>query len=149
MGGMSFEDSAEEAQQFMPGARQRTVLTVEGFEYILEMRDHLIPDISRESIQDKSKSDRLAKLLTCWQAGYFCLQCVFRLSQQLSVTLLELNVFAHALCAFALFALWSDKPRDVCEPALIVGEEARISVRVSVFTLFTQAQRVIFAAIKS
>jgi hypothetical protein len=124
MGGMSFEDSVEEDQQFMPENRQRINITIEVFEYMLEMRDHLIPDISREMIQDKSKSDRLAKLLTCWQAGYFCLQCVYRLSQQLSITLLELNVFAHALCALALFIIWSDKPRDVCEPTLIVGDEA-------------------------
>jgi hypothetical protein len=124
MGGMSFEDSAEEDQQFMPQNRQRANITIEGFEYMLKMRDHLIPDISREYIQDKSKSDSLAKLLTCWQAGYFCIQCVFRLSQQLSVTLLELNVLAHAVCALALFAIWSNKPRDVCEPTLIVGEEA-------------------------
>jgi hypothetical protein len=124
MGGFSFEDSAEEDQQFMPENRQRINITIRLFEYMLEMRDHLIPDISRETIQDKSKSDRLAKLLTCWQAGYFCIQCVYRLSQQLSITLLELNVFAHALCALTLFIIWSDKPRDVCEPTLIVGEEA-------------------------
>jgi hypothetical protein len=124
MGGLSFEDSAEEDQQFMPENRQRVNITLEGFQYMLEMRDRLIPDISREYIQDKSKSDKLAKLLTCWQAGYFCVQCLYRLSQQLSVTLLELNVFAHALCALALFAIWSDKPRDVCESTLIVGEDA-------------------------
>lgn len=124
MGGMSFEDSAEEDQQFMPENRHRINITAEGFKYLLEMRDHLIPDISQEYIQDKSKSDRLAKLLTCWQAGYFCIQCVFRLSQQLAITLLELNVFAHAICALALFVIWSHKPRDVCEPTLIVGEEA-------------------------
>lgn len=124
MGGMSFEDSAKEDMQFMPENRQRIHVTIEGFKRLLKMRKHLIPDISREYILDKSKSDRLAKLLTCWQAVYFCIQCVSRLSQRLSVTLLELNVFAHALCALALLAIWSDKPRDVCEPILIVGEEA-------------------------
>jgi hypothetical protein len=124
MGGMSFEDSAEEDQKFMPENRRRLNITLKYFEFMVKMRDHLIPDISREHIQDKNKSDRLAKLLTCWQAGYFCTQCVFRLSQELSVTLLELNVFAHALCALSLFAIWTDKPRDVSEPTLITGEEA-------------------------
>lgn len=103
MGGMAFEDSAEEDQQFMPENRRRIIITEENFEYMLQVRDHLIPDVSREKIQDKSKSDRLAKLLTCWQAGYFCIQCVSRLSQQLPVTFLELNVVAHAVCALALF----------------------------------------------
>jgi hypothetical protein len=124
MGGMSFEDSAEEGQQFMQENRQRMNLTVKCFDHMLNLCDHLIPDIPCEYIQDKSKSDRLAKLLTCWQAGYFCIQCVFRLSQRLSVTLLELNVFAHALCSLALFVIWSDKPRDVCEPTLLVDQEA-------------------------
>jgi hypothetical protein len=86
MGGISFEDSAVEGQRFMPKNRRRISITVEGFAYLSEVRDHLIPDISRDYIQDKSKSDRLAKLLTCWQAAYFCIQCVYRLSQQLSVT---------------------------------------------------------------
>jgi hypothetical protein len=124
MGGLSFEDSGEEHQRFMPGNRQRINISIDRFIYLLKVRDHLIPDIPREHIQDKSKSDKLAKLLTCWQAGYFCIQCISRLSRQLSVTLLELNVFAHALCALALFAIWSDKPRDIYEPTLIVGEEA-------------------------
>jgi hypothetical protein len=124
MGGMSFEDSAEEDQQFMPENRQRFNITMECFEYVLETRENLIPDISLEYIQDKSKFDRLTKLLTCWQAGYFCIQCLYRLSQQLSITLLELDVFAHAICALALFVIWSDKPRDICEPTLIVGEDA-------------------------
>jgi hypothetical protein len=124
MGGLSFEDSAQEDQQFMPENRQRINITVSDFYCLLESRENLIPDISREYILDKSKSDRLAKLLTCWQAGYFCIQCISRLAQELSITLLELNVFAHALCALALFVIWSDKPRDVCEPNLIVGEEA-------------------------
>jgi hypothetical protein len=124
MGGMSFEDSAEEQQQFMPENRQRINITVDRFEYILKMRDHLIPDIARKYILDKSKSDKLTKLLTCWQAGYFCIQCFYRLSQQLSISLLELNVFAHAVCALILFVLWMDKPRDVSEPTLIIGEEA-------------------------
>jgi hypothetical protein len=68
---------------------------------------------------DKSKSGGLGKFLTCWQATYFCAQCVFRLSRQLPISLLDLNVFAHALCALILFWLWWDKPQDVQEPTLI------------------------------
>jgi len=124
MGGLSFEDSAEEDQQFMPEKRHRIYITIPVFKLLSELQDHLIPDIPREMIEDKRKSDRLAKMLTCWQAVYFCVQCASRLPQQFSVTLLELNVFAHALCALALYAIWSNKPRDICEPILIVGEEA-------------------------
>lgn len=124
MGGMAFEDTAPEEKQFMPDGCQRTTLSLPLFEWVVKNRPLLVPDVSREYIEDKSKSDRLAKVLTCWQTGYFCIQCTFRLSQRFSVTLLELNVFAHSICALLLFLIWWDKPRDVQEPCLILGEEA-------------------------
>lgn len=36
---------------------------------------------------------------------------------------MELNVFAHAICALLLFLIWWDKPRDIQEPTLLVDEE--------------------------
>ena len=106
MGGLVFEDRSSEDRHFMPGNRTRCHITSEMIAWMAEFRPHLVPDISREYIEDKSKSDWLAKGLACWQAGYFCIQCTFRLSQQLSITLLELNVFAHAICALLLFLVW-------------------------------------------
>jgi hypothetical protein len=125
MGGMCFhEDALLEDERLMLEGQSRIPLTPKVFKLIVENRPHLIPDISREYIEDKNKSDRLAKILTCWQAGYFCIQCIFRLSQRLTITLLELNVFAHAICALSLFLVWWDKPRDIREPTLLVNEEA-------------------------
>lgn len=124
MGGFAIEDESPEDQQFMPGTLKRIPINLELFEWMVELRPHLIPDISRGYIEDKSKSDWLAKGLTCWQAGYFCIQCTFRLSQQLSITLLELNVFAHSICALLLFLVWWDKPRDILVPTTISSEEA-------------------------
>jgi hypothetical protein len=43
MGGMSFEDSEEEDEQFMPENRQRINITVKCFEFMLGVRNHLIP----------------------------------------------------------------------------------------------------------
>jgi hypothetical protein len=124
MGGVVLEDKSPGNRQYMPRTRQRLPITPEFFEWLVETGPHLIPDISREYIEDKSKSDWLAKGLTCWQAGYFCIQYTFRLSQQLSITLLELTVFAHAICALLLFLVWWDKPRDVLVPTVISSEEA-------------------------
>lgn len=124
MGGIAFEDRSSADQRFMPWGRQRIPLTVKMFKWIVEHRPRLVPDISRGYIEDKSKSDWLAKGLTCWQACYFCIQCIYRLYQGLSITLLELNVFAHAICALFLFLVWWDKPRDVSEPTLISSEDA-------------------------
>jgi hypothetical protein len=122
MGGLAFEDTAAEEFQFMPGDRSRMTLTHEAVAWMGENRPGLLPDISRQHIEDKSKSGGLGKFLTCWQATYFCVQCTFRLSQQYSISLLELNVFAHALCALLLFWIWWDKPQDVLEPTLIADE---------------------------
>lgn len=124
MGGMVFEDKSSDERLFMPGNRRRYPVTLKILAWMAESRPHLVPDVSRKYIEDKSKSDWLAKGLTCWQAGYFCIQCIFRLSQQLSITLLELNVFAHAICTLLLFLVWWDKPRDVLVPTAISSEEA-------------------------
>jgi hypothetical protein len=123
MGGLAFEDTAVEELQFMPGDRQRLILTDQAVLYVAKHRPRLLPDISRQHIGDKSKSGGLGKFLTCWQATYFCAQCVFRLSRQYSISLLELNVFAHAVCALLLFWLWWDKPQDVHEPTLITDSD--------------------------
>lgn len=124
MGGLAFEDTAPEDQQFMPKDSRRIHITQGLFTWIVRNKPHLIPDISRDRIEDNSKSDGLAKALACWQAGYFCIQCIFRLSERLSITLLELNVFGHAICALLLFLIWWNKPHDVGEPIVILGEEA-------------------------
>jgi hypothetical protein len=119
MGGLAFEDTAAEEFQFMPGNRSRLTLTDKAVVWMAKNRPGLFPDISKQHIEDKSKSGGLGKFLTCWQASYFCTQCVFRLSQLYSISLLELNVFAHAICALLLFWIWWDKPQDVLEPTLI------------------------------
>jgi hypothetical protein len=123
MGGLAFEDTAVEELQFMPGDRSRMTLTHESVSWMAYRRPHLLPDISRKHIEDKSKSGGMGKFLTCWQATYFCAQCVFRLSRQYSISLLELNVFAHALCALMLLWIWWDKPQDVQEPTLITDSD--------------------------
>ena len=66
--------------------------------------------ISKQDIEDKSKADGLAKTLVCVQALWFCVQCVSRIAQKLPITLLELNTFAHSLCALSVYILWWHKP---------------------------------------
>jgi hypothetical protein len=123
MGGFAFEDTSVEELQFMPGDRQRVFLTSQAVLWLAKNRAGVLPDISRQHIEDKSKSGGLGKFLTCWQTTYFCAQCVFRLSRLYSISLLELNVFAHALWALVLFWVWWDKPQDVREPTLITEQE--------------------------
>ena len=83
----------------------------------------VIPFLSEEEIWDKSKANGLAKAIVCIQAAWFCTQCIARLGQGMPISLLELNTFAHAICALVVYVLWWEKPLDVHEPTIIeVGQ---------------------------
>ncbi|TKA66839.1 hypothetical protein B0A55_08819 [Friedmanniomyces simplex] len=122
MGGFAI-DLGSFDENFVPGKPERLVLTADGLKLLATIEPSLIPDVSREAIQDKSKASPLAKTIVCLQAFWFCIQCATRLAQDLSISLLELNTFAHALCAFLIYALWWNKPLDVDDPLLLQGEE--------------------------
>ena len=109
----------------MPNSQQRLSLPPRGLLYILEDEPDLIPDISKEYIWDKSKAGNLAKTLVCLQALWFCVQCILRLAQGLTISLLELNVFCHAICTLLVYLLWWDKPMDIEEPTALRGKMVR------------------------
>ncbi|KAK5746853.1 hypothetical protein LTR17_000483 [Elasticomyces elasticus] len=121
MGGFAI-DLPKSDHNIVPGNPDRIRLTVEGLKLMTSIDLKLLPDISREAIQDKSKASPLAKTIVCLQALWFCVQCITRLVQGLSISLLELNTFAHALCAFVIYGLWWNKPLDVEEPLLLQGD---------------------------
>lgn len=123
MGGFAFDTTSAETP-FLPDGRKRVVLTPDGLVALFEHWPHLVPNLSQADIEDKSKADVLVKLITCWQALWFCIQCISRLAQGLSISLLELNVFGHAICALFIYSLWWSKPKDVQEPTKLVGDEA-------------------------
>ncbi|KAM7187470.1 hypothetical protein V8F33_011210 [Rhypophila sp. PSN 637] len=83
-----------------------------------------LPDISKESILDKSKADALAKALVITQATWMILQCVMRLANKLPLTTLELTTLAHAICALLTYVFWWEKLLDVTEPILMTGDWA-------------------------
>jgi hypothetical protein len=98
-------------------------ITPDGLEFIANLDIELVPNTSESEIRDKSNANGLGKALVCIQAFWFCIQCVTRLCQGLEISLLELNTFAHAICAFLMYLLWWDKPLDIEEPTLIESDE--------------------------
>jgi hypothetical protein len=79
-----------------------------------------LPDPASEEIEDKSKADALGKGIVCIQALWFIIQCVARLaSERYSISLLELNTLAHALCMLLIYWLWWNKPLNIEEPVII------------------------------
>lgn len=122
MGGFAF-DTSDAEPNFLPDDRSRLCISICGLEYIARRAPGLIPNISEKQIKDKSKADSLAKFIVCLQALWFCVQCMTRVTQRKSISLLELNTFAHAFCALLIYALWWHKPQDVEEPTLLQGEK--------------------------
>ena len=122
MGGFVF-DSNILGVDLLPGGRKRVTLTNKGILRLAEDTPHLIPDISAEHIRDKSKASYLAKMIVTLQAIWFAAQCISRLALGMTISLLELNTLAHAICALLAYALWWHKPLDVEEPTLIQGAD--------------------------
>jgi hypothetical protein len=102
-------------------AHDSTVKTVtfRGLQSILNTDHTKVLPIQRAALQDPSKASGLAKLLTCVQAFWFCSQCIARLSQNMAVSLLELNTFAHCVSAFFIYVFWWHKPYDAATHAYI------------------------------
>jgi hypothetical protein len=72
----------------------------------------LIP-LQRAALQDPGRASGLAKMITCAQAFWFCSQCIARLSQNMAISLIELNTFAHCVSAFFIYGFWWHKPYEV------------------------------------
>ena len=81
-----------------------------------------LPNISKEDILDKNKSDNVSKLLSVLQALWMLAQIISRLYNKLPITLLEVNTLAHIICAIILYSLWWNKPKLINEPTKIRGD---------------------------
>lgn len=101
----------------------RITLTLEGYEWLVRHAPDVLPNITRDEIMDKSKADGLVKLLAVIQAVWFSLQCITRLSQNLTITLLEIHVLGHAICVVLIYLLWWSKPFDVNHATVLTGEK--------------------------
>ena len=123
MGGFAIDTSVLPPEIKGPfSSKKWMTLTWVGVRLLMKEEPHLLPQLSLSQIEDKAKANGLAKTIVCAQAIWFCLQCVTRIIQGLSISILELNVFCHALCALLIYILWWHKPLDIGEPTLIQGE---------------------------
>lgn len=120
MGGFAFDFSSM-AINLIPSYSKKTqlIMTPEGVSKIAEYEPVLLAGPTKEMIMDKSKADGFAKILVCFQAGWFLVQIVGRLVTQHPISLLELNTAIHALCCLANYIAWWHKPLDVSRPFAI------------------------------
>ena len=99
---------------------QRLTLTARGVALLAECG--LLPDIEKEDILDKSKSDGLSKCLACVQATWMIVEVIGRRKEGLQVTLLEINTLAHVFCALITYVIWWHKPQLVKKPTILDGD---------------------------
>jgi hypothetical protein len=72
-----------------------------------------LPTITTLEINDRSKSDSLAKFLAIMQCGWLAVQVVARAIQKLETTSLEITTLSFVLCTMGSFIAWYRKPYDV------------------------------------
>ncbi|THU93052.1 hypothetical protein K435DRAFT_670906 [Dendrothele bispora CBS 962.96] len=80
---------------------------------------HKYIDITENEINDKSKTDFLAKFIAVVQTTWFILQCIARVAEGLVVTDLEVVTVAFALLNIATYVLWWNKPQRVRYPVKV------------------------------
>ena len=100
----------------------RLTFTSEGIVLLAEMG--LLPAISEPEIEARSKADGIAKLIVCFQASWFVVQCGARLVAGLPITLIEVHTLAHIVCALMMYIIWFEKPYGVNAP--IVLDDPRV-----------------------
>ena len=71
---------------------------------------------TEEEINDKGKSDWLAKSLVLLQTLWFVMQCIARAIKHLPVTHLEIVTLAYAAMNFVIYIFWWNKPLNVNQP---------------------------------
>ena len=94
----------------------------EGVQYIIRSSDLRtllakgiiqLPEISKQSIQERSKTDVFAKCVTALQVVWFATEKFARLAARLPIALIELSTLAFIACSAMIGFFWWHKPLDV------------------------------------
>ncbi|KAF8656117.1 hypothetical protein AX16_002755 [Volvariella volvacea WC 439] len=78
--------------------------------------DIVLPIVTEEEIQDKSKANSLSKVIVVMQTSWFVFQCIARHAQGLVVTQLELVTLAFVTLNIITYFLWWSKPLNAEYP---------------------------------
>ncbi|THV44140.1 hypothetical protein BGAL_0722g00030 [Botrytis galanthina] len=83
------------------------------------------PTVEEREIMDRSKKDRLGKILTATQGGYLFVSSIARAVQSLEITCLETITLAILFCTTISYFFWLKKPFDVEVPIRL---ESKVSI---------------------
>jgi len=79
-----------------------------------------LPHITKEEIEDKSKSDKLIRGIAVIQIFWMLILIIARASRDLAISQLELSVIAFAICAIIIYILNWEKPKGVMVPITLL-----------------------------
>lgn len=82
-------------------------------------------------INDKSKSDLLAKLLAITQISRFLLETISRAVHSYPISPLECFTCAQVICTLMTYFFWFHKPRNILEPIQLSGRENVLSMQIT------------------
>ena len=96
---------------------------------------------TREEIEDKGKSDWLAKSLVLLQTSWFVMQCIARAKGHLPITHLEIVTLAYAAMNFVIYIFWWNKPLNVNRPVRVFRKSERSATQHQVISRGTRHSR--------
>lgn len=85
---------------------ENSLMTLTAKGAITLARQGYFVDIDPHTIEEKSKADILTKSLICIQVSWMVIQCIARAAAGYPLTLVELHVMVHVVCALSMYALW-------------------------------------------
>lgn len=107
-----------------------TTVSGEGYKKLLEECPQKIKKIEKTLVENMGKTDDLGKVIVCGQGIWMLIQCITRKAGGLPVTLLELHVAMHVVCALIMYLLWWNKPQSITEPLTLVEDHDNAGVLV-------------------
>lgn len=81
---------------------------------------------SKEELQDRSKSDALAKPVVVLQIVWFVANCVARLVKGLLTTQLEISILGTAVCSLISYFALFEKPRNIETTVAVISFKGTI-----------------------
>lgn len=90
-----------------------------------------MPLISADDINDKSKTDSFARVVSVTQITWIVVQVLARVTRRLAVSQLEIAVVALSSCATMIYILQWKKPKNILVPYTVLKFSGPIPVKIT------------------
>lgn len=93
--------------------------------------DYAVVSITPDTIDDKNKSDEMARIITMIQVLWFVIDTIARAVQNLAISTLELSTIAYVWCSIGTSFFWRYKPQGINVPVVIVPKQTMAKILVN------------------